>query len=418
MRARTLVIAAAAALLCAFGAACLTTSGLSGGTGSACKSDLQSDVANCGQCGHACLPGQNATATCVAGQCNSTCNPGSLDCNQDLSDGCEATVASDPKNCGACGHDCLGGACNASVCQPIAIQSLAGQPGGVAVDDSGVYFGLNPLGGSTSEVVRVAKDGSGAQPLIVNRSNVSAVAIDDTFVYWIEVNGAVNGRILKAPKDGSSSVPQTVATGLAVTASAQLVIQSPNAIWSAFGVDDGSGTGTLVGGGVYSCALTGCGATPQVIGSFEGVSGVAVSPPSVFFGRDGGTFDCPLTGCLAAPVQVPGATAAAVQLASDSAAITWTTSTEVVRYAVSGNTVTTLATGLTDLHAVVTDATNVYFTSVSGGSVYSCALAGCGATPTMMASGLASPAYLAEDATAIYVSSGSGTSGSISRIAK
>ncbi|MGH7283690.1 MAG: hypothetical protein ACRELY_19365, partial [Polyangiaceae bacterium] len=403
--------AVSAMLLAAFGAACLSTSGLDDGTRPACNADLQTDVANCGACGNACGSAANAAVTCAAGKCTSTCNAGSIDCNKDPSDGCEATLAGDPKNCSACGRDCLGGACNGSVCQPITIQSVTGQPSGIAVDDSGVYFGLNPPGGTTSEVVRIAKDGSGAQPLVLNRSNVSAIAIDDTFVYWVEVNGGANGRILKAPKDGSSGVPQTVATGLAVTASAQLVIDSPNAIWSAYGVDDGTGTGTLVGGGVYSCALAGCGSAPNVLASFEEVNGVAVSPPSIFFGIDAltpgpGAFDCPIGGCSGAPALVPGATAAAVQLAADSAGVTWTTSAGVARY--SGTSLTMVASGLAGLHAVVTDNTNVYFTSISGGSVYACPVAGCTGAPIIMASGLTSPAYIAADVTAIYVSSGSG----------
>jgi hypothetical protein len=39
--------------------------------------------------------------------------------------GCEADVASDPKNCGACGHDCLGGACDAGACQPALVTTGA-----------------------------------------------------------------------------------------------------------------------------------------------------------------------------------------------------------------------------------------------------------------------------------------------------
>ena len=423
MKVRSLSTFAVLALAAVFGGACLTTSGLDDGQRAACGADLQTDIANCGACGNACPNTANTTVSCTAGKCSSACNAGSIDCNADPSDGCEATLASDSKNCGACGHDCLGGACNGSVCQPITIQLVKGQPTGIAVDDNDVYFGLNPPGGTTSEVVRMAKDGSGAQPLVLNRSNVSAVAVDDTFVYWMEVNGAANGRVLKAPKDGSSSVPQTVATALAVTAASQIVIAAPNAIWSAYGVDDGSGTGTFIGGGVYRCALAGCGSTPDVLASFEKVNGVALTSTSIFFGLDAlapgpGAFDCPLGGCAGSPTQLPGATDAPVQLTSDAAGVTWTTSTAVMRYALATSTVSTVAGGLMSLDAVVTDANNVYFTSTSAGAVYACPLAGCAAAPTTLATGFPNPAYIAQDATGIYISNGSASSGAISRVAK
>src|SRR5512143_813631 len=39
---------------------------------------------------------------------------------------CEAAVATDPKNCGGCGRDCLGGGCEAGVCQPVLVTTGSG----------------------------------------------------------------------------------------------------------------------------------------------------------------------------------------------------------------------------------------------------------------------------------------------------
>src|SRR6266487_1268757 len=36
----------------------------------------------------------------------------------------QATLETDPKNCGACGHDCLGGKCEGSVCQPLKLVDI------------------------------------------------------------------------------------------------------------------------------------------------------------------------------------------------------------------------------------------------------------------------------------------------------
>ncbi|MGZ3428311.1 MAG: hypothetical protein ACXVCV_16775, partial [Polyangia bacterium] len=51
-----------------------------------------------------------------------------------------AVLASDPHNCGTCGHDCLGGACSGGHCQPMVVASLQDPPYGVAVDANNVYF--------------------------------------------------------------------------------------------------------------------------------------------------------------------------------------------------------------------------------------------------------------------------------------
>jgi len=82
---------------------------------------LQTAVANCGACGHACsIP--NASQSCVQGQCRGkSCKAGFADCNGDLSqeggDGCEVTLATDSNNCGACGTKCPSNeVCNAGTC--------------------------------------------------------------------------------------------------------------------------------------------------------------------------------------------------------------------------------------------------------------------------------------------------------------
>jgi hypothetical protein len=68
--------------------------------------DLQTDIANCGQCGNACLSG----GLCVSGSC--TCTGGKVDCG----DACVDTK-SDSQNCGACGKACdTGTRCEAGVC--------------------------------------------------------------------------------------------------------------------------------------------------------------------------------------------------------------------------------------------------------------------------------------------------------------
>lgn len=73
--------------------------------------DPQSDVANCGQCGHACTV-HNAAAACVAGACAiGSCNTGFGDCDANLQDGCETDLRTAVANCGSCGTVCGPSSC-------------------------------------------------------------------------------------------------------------------------------------------------------------------------------------------------------------------------------------------------------------------------------------------------------------------
>jgi hypothetical protein len=86
--------------------------------GDACL-DLQTDVNNCGSCGHVCPPAQPGfVADCAAGNCffrrapAPPCDSGLTRC----ASGC-VNLASDPANCGACGTACAAGqTCFAGLC--------------------------------------------------------------------------------------------------------------------------------------------------------------------------------------------------------------------------------------------------------------------------------------------------------------
>jgi Cys-rich repeat protein len=70
-----------------------------------CETNLHVDAKNCGACGTACaFP--NAVAACADACYLAACNFGFDDCNGDAKDGCETSVVSDVKNCGACGMAC------------------------------------------------------------------------------------------------------------------------------------------------------------------------------------------------------------------------------------------------------------------------------------------------------------------------
>lgn len=83
--------------------------------GATCVAD--DDPNACGPTCTACIAPPNARAICQAAACSSACNPGFANCNQNASDGCEVTLATDPLNCGACGNACAeGGTCQNGTC--------------------------------------------------------------------------------------------------------------------------------------------------------------------------------------------------------------------------------------------------------------------------------------------------------------
>eukprot|EP00953_Heterococcus_sp_UTEX-ZZ885_P003431 2378-Heterococcus_DN1.PRE.1 len=71
-----------------------------------CEVNLKSDLANCGSCGASCSA-LNADGTCSGGQCSLVCTTGFKNCDNNFaSNGCEIDVNSDTANCGDCGNVC------------------------------------------------------------------------------------------------------------------------------------------------------------------------------------------------------------------------------------------------------------------------------------------------------------------------
>ncbi|AKU95210.1 Tryptophan synthase alpha chain [Labilithrix luteola] len=71
--------------------------------------DLRADLRNCGGCGIDCTSialNANGLGTCTYGSCGFVCMQDWGECNGDPTDGCEVNLASDPRNCGACGNEC------------------------------------------------------------------------------------------------------------------------------------------------------------------------------------------------------------------------------------------------------------------------------------------------------------------------
>src|SRR5262249_7711116 len=74
-----------------------------GNASNGCEVHSDSDLSNCGACGHVCNS-TNGSATCTNGTCGIVCATGYLDCDGNPNNGCEVHSDTDPSNCGACNH--------------------------------------------------------------------------------------------------------------------------------------------------------------------------------------------------------------------------------------------------------------------------------------------------------------------------
>lgn len=163
--------------------------------------------------------------TCKAGKCE--CSIGATDCDGEPSNGCEATLATDSKNCGACGHDCQGGICAAGACQPRILvpaaqlgtlqasgSSAAGRH--LHVVDSGHFYWFSTDG----RLARWPLAGGAPEPLSEpGQKFVHPPIPAGDSVFWIE-EPAQGALLRQVPKTGGNAA--TVKTYMGGVSSFQL----------------------------------------------------------------------------------------------------------------------------------------------------------------------------------------------------
>jgi len=103
---------------------------------------------------------------------------------------CEPTGPhdADPKNCGACGHDCLGGACVGGRCQPVTL--VSGLDGVAQLREGGDALFVTVPG--ANELARVPKAG-GRFDVIAVEKNLFNLSVVGRWVYFASDVGA--GRV-------------------------------------------------------------------------------------------------------------------------------------------------------------------------------------------------------------------------------
>jgi len=107
----------------------------------------------------------------------------------------------DPHNCGACWHECQGGACVGGVCQPLALTSDQ-NVGPLTADNSSVYWG------SGSTVSKVPVNGGVSTVITSSEIEVDLIAINRSSVFWHDA-----GTLAFRQQDFGSSTPTTIIPG-------------------------------------------------------------------------------------------------------------------------------------------------------------------------------------------------------------
>ncbi len=95
---------------------------------------------------------------------------------------CDADLASDPSNCGRCGHGCLGSTCVASACRPVTL-APSNLPLRIALGPGALYW----TGGTAFEDIYVcspADCSAGPKRLVHEIAMVHELAVGPAFIYW------------------------------------------------------------------------------------------------------------------------------------------------------------------------------------------------------------------------------------------
>jgi hypothetical protein len=321
---------------------------------------------------------------------------------------CTSTF-NDTFNCGACGHDCLGGACSAGRCEPVVLANEPGEPGAIAVDATHVYW----TNAKTGDVRRAPIAGGAAETIYNGATGLdlgAGLVRSGADVYF--TIGDADGGVFRCPATGcAAGGPVAVVGALAAPAFVGLM-PGGVLVFSEGGFD----------GRIGRCTLP-CASGPTFVSGPESFPKyVAASGNAVYWSTL-----IPGLGNLRTVLDVPGD--ASTLVAGPSVQQIETRGTEVVFAArgsgmkavpLDGGTQRRLYEELTQTERFVVDGTAVYFSDTTSlGRIMSCDVTGCGDAGKTLASTQLRPWAIAVDKSSIYWTNlGDGNAGTIVRLAK
>jgi hypothetical protein len=127
---------------------------------------------------------------------------------------CSPDMNTDPLNCGACDHSCLGGECHDGECAPVVIAKDQLRVAGLAIDDKYAYWAnfpgdVNVVGQGQIQRALLAGGGN-IEPVASNLTNPAGLIADGSSIYFSNPY-CCNATIQKVAKTGGNAV--SLATG-------------------------------------------------------------------------------------------------------------------------------------------------------------------------------------------------------------
>lgn len=375
------------------------------------------DVHNCGACGASC----GDTASLCAPTPDHTSYECAPTCPSFAATSCGGRCVdldNDGANCGTCGHDCLGGSCNAGRCKPVILASGV-TPYAIALDGQNVYW-------TNDDTVRkCAKSGCNGKPVVFPSyrgpfpsMGGGAIAVDSHNVYWI-----AGSALLMC--DAESCSQSTILVSPVSSDSLQGLVVDSTALYFT----------DAMSGSVQRCLTPGCVLGLTLASSLDQPSAIAEDPANVYWlgGSDAGTImSCDKARCNGNPSVLATGLSHSLTLAVDATSIYWigsgdNTLTKCTIAACDSQT-SVLATALPSPTSLAVDSDYVYWTnmgpadatngSYSHGTLMKCAIGGCNGQPVTIASDLniSGPNAIATDDSGIYWTNPGG--GTVMRLAK
>jgi hypothetical protein len=224
-------------------------------------------------------PGDGGSGSCAAH---------TADCDGNPANGCETRTDDDPRNCGACGHDCMAGACVGGSCKPFELYTVPSgtnqvvTPTAIAADGTSVYVGVfDTRGGAGGSVLKLPAAGGAAETLVANlASGPTDIVVDGATLYV-----AAGSALLKLAVAGGA--PVTIASWKTY----RVAVDPSRVYWT----DNVANVVRTSKDRVETDAGVDAGAI-EVMGSISGAEGIAVNATSIFVAGDNAIMRIPIEG--------------------------------------------------------------------------------------------------------------------------
>jgi hypothetical protein len=310
------------------------------------------------------------------------------------------------KNCGVCGHDCLGGTCSGGICQPMTLAALSGSEApGIAVDATNVYWTDQGTGTNFTGFLKSVPKAGGTVVTLASSLTVPVLAtVGGGNVFWSAGADPGGDAIFSIPSAGG-----TASTLVNDNNVVDIVADNNNVYW----VDQSNG--------VQQAPVAG--GTPKVLAPTQGSGSAIATDGTNVYWADGASF----SSMTIAKVPIGGTSVTKLTsglgfispggLATDGTNVYWietnpSGTARIGSVPVAGGSPTTsslTAPPLTGGAVIAVDSSNFYWAVYGSGSLMRAQLPVSNANPgTVMASTSVVSEQLVVDATAVYWNSSTG----------